>query len=309
MRQGDNNSDRRGRKEPPQGYDDSPPRDYHQNDDRRYQDNSNRGNRNTDGRQHNDNQYEGTTPRTTVRGTDNSKLLESRDTHIADNVGTLTRASDASRKYASPPQEGLTSRKRQESPPGSLERPTYARKFTGDTDYNPRPQGDVQETPRDTWVPTLPPLDPPEIVILTASNRIIDYELQTAAFRAQAAGGGPDPNAARSVRPPIPQYIHDRTSPVNVPTVQLATPGAAPTALEVDGRAVNDGSRPISAIALQTVLYVLDVNASGIVGPEAAREFYEHSQRWANNYDVGQVISTKAVRCIDDQIHTDQDYP
>ena len=75
------------------------------------------------------------------------------------------------------------------------------------------------------------------------------------------------------------------------------------------GRAVDDGSRPISAIALQTVLYVLNVNASGIIGREAAREFFEHSQRWTNNYDVGQVISTKAVRCIDDQIHTDQDYP
>ena len=145
--------------------------------------------------------------------------------------------------------------------------------------------------------------------MLTASNRVIDYELQTAAFRAQAAGGGPAPNAARSVRPPIPQYIHDRTSPVNVPTVQFATPGAASTALVIGGRAVDDGSQPISAIALQTVLYVLNVNASGIIGQEAAREFYEHSQRWTNNYDVGQVMSTKAVRCIDDQIHTDQDYP
>ena len=28
-----------------------------------------------------------------------------------------------------------------------------------------------------------------------------------------------------------------------------------------------------------------------------------------HNYDVGQDISTKAVRCIDDQIHTDHDYP
>ena len=60
-----------------------------------------------------------TTPRTTVRGTDNSRLLESRDTRIPDNVGTLTRTSDASRKRASPPQEGLTSRKRQAAPPGS----------------------------------------------------------------------------------------------------------------------------------------------------------------------------------------------
>ena len=51
------------------------------------------------------------------------------------------------------------------------------------------------------------------------------------------------------------------------------------------------------------------MNASGIIGQEAAREIYEHSQRWTNSYDVGQVISTKAVRCIDDQIHTDQDYP
>ena len=144
--------------------------------------------------------------------------------------------------------------------------------------------------------------------MLPASDRIIDHELQTAAFRAQAAGGGPDPNAAHPVRPPIPQYIHNRTSPINVPTVKVATPSAASTALVLGGRAVDDGSRPISAIALQTVLYVLNVNASGIIGQEAAREFYEHFQRWTNNYNVGQVISTKAVRCIDDQIHTDQDY-
>ena len=51
------------------------------------------------------------------------------------------------------------------------------------------------------------------------------------------------------------------------------------------------------------------MNASGIIGQEAARDFYEHSQRWTNNYDVGQIISSKAVRCIDDQIHADQDYP
>ena len=47
---------------------------------------------------------------------------------------------------------------------------------------------------------------------------------------------------------------------------------------------------------------VLNVKVSGIIGQEAARDFYEHSQRWTNNYDVGQVISTKAVRCIDGQI-------
>ena len=163
--------------------------------------------------------------------------------------------------------------------------------------------------PRDTRISTLLPLDPPEIVVLPATDRIIDYELQTAAFRAQAAGGGSDLNTARPVHPPIPQYIHDRHSPVNLPTVQFATPGVASTAVVVDGCAVDDGSRPISAIALQTVFHVLNVNASGIIGQEAARELYEHSQRWTNNYDVGQVISIKAVRCIDDQIHTDQDYP
>ena len=91
--------------------------------------------------------------------------------------------------------------------------------------------------------------------------------------------------------------------------MQFATPGVASTALVVGGRAVDDGSRPISAIALKTVLYVLNVNASGIIGQDAAREFYEHSQRWTNNYDVGQVISTKVARCIDDQIHTDQYNP
>ena len=146
-------------------------------------------------------------------------------------------------------------------------------------------------------------------MVLPVTDRIIDYELQTAAFRAQAAGGGPDPNAAHPVRPPIPRYIHDRASPINVPAGQVATPSATPTALVVGGRAVDDGSRPIPAIALQTVLHVLNVNASGIIGQEGAREFFEHSQRWTNNYDVGQVISTKAVGCIDDQIHTDQDYP
>ena len=146
-------------------------------------------------------------------------------------------------------------------------------------------------------------------MVLPATDCIIDHELQTAAFRAQAAGGGPDPNAVHPVRPPIPRYTHDRASPINVPAVQFATPNVASTTLVVGGRAVDDDSRPISAIALQTVLYVLNVNASGIIGQEAAREFFEHSQRWTNNYDVGQVISTKAVRCIDDQIHTDQDYP
>ena len=239
--------------------------------------------------------------------TDNSRLLESRDTRIPENVETITRTADVPRKRASPPQEGPTSRKRQASPPGSPERPTYVRTFTGDTDYNPQSQRVIQEIPREIRVPNPLPLDPPDIVILPATARIIDYEQQTAAFR--AAGGGPDPNAAHPVRPPIPRYIHDRTSPINVPAVQFATPNAAPTALVVGGRAVDDGSRPISAIALQTVLYVLNVNASGIIGQEAAREFFEHSQRWTNNYDVGQVISTKAVRCIDDQIHTDQDYP
>ena len=201
------------------------------------------------------------------------------------------------------------SRKRQVSPPGSPERPTDVRKFTGDTDYKPQPQRVIQEIPREVQVPTPLPLDPPDIVVLPATDRIIDYELQTAAFRAQAAGGGPVPNAAHPVRPPIPRYIHDRASPINVPAVQVATPSATPTALVVGGRAADDGSRPISAIALQTVHYVLNVNASGVIGQEAAREFFEHSQRWINNYDVGQVISTKAVRCIDDQIHTDQDYP
>ena len=47
FRQGDNNPNRRSRREPPQGYDDSPPRDYPQGDNRRQQDTSNRGNRNT----------------------------------------------------------------------------------------------------------------------------------------------------------------------------------------------------------------------------------------------------------------------
>ena len=190
---------------------------------------------------------------------------------------TLIRTSDASRKRASPLQEGLTSRKRQASPPGSPERPTYACTFTGDTDYNPQPQRAIQEIPRDTRVPNPLPLDPPVIVVLPATDRIIDYELQTAAFRAQAAGGGPDSNAAHPVRPPIPRYIHDRTSPINVPAVQFATPSATSAALVVGGRAVDDGSRPISAIALQTVLYVLNVNASRIIGQEAAWELYEHS--------------------------------
>ena len=116
-----------------------------------------------------------------------------------------------------------------------------------------------------------------------------DYELQTAAFR--AAGGGLDPNAAQPVRPPLPRYIHDRTSPINVPTVQVATPSATPTALVVGGRAVDDGSRPISAIALQTVLYVLNVNASGVIGQDAAREFYKHSRLLITSaYSLTQVI-------------------
>ena len=82
------------------------------------QDTSNRGNRNTDNRQYNDNQHEDeranesrTTPRATVRVTDNSRLLESRDTRIPENVGTIARTADAPRKRTSPPQEGPTSRK------------------------------------------------------------------------------------------------------------------------------------------------------------------------------------------------------
>ena len=188
-------------------------------------------------------------------------------------MGTLTRAADAPRKCASPPQEGPTSRKRQASSTGSPERPTYVRTFTGDTDYNPQPQRVIHEIPRDIRVPDPLPLDPPDIVVLPAADRIIDYEQQTAAFRAQAAGGGPDPNAAHPVRSSIPRYIHDRASPINVPAVQFATPSATPIARVVGGRAVDDGSRPISAIALQTVLYVLNENASGIIGQEAAREF------------------------------------
>ena len=94
----------------------------------------------------NDNQYEDerATPRATVRVTDNSRLLESRDTRIPETVETITRTADAPRKRASPPQEGTTSCKRQASPPGSPERPTYVRTFTGDTDYNPQPQRVIQ---------------------------------------------------------------------------------------------------------------------------------------------------------------------
>ena len=51
------------------------------------------------------------------------------------------------------------------------------------TDYNPRPQRDVQEIPRDTRVSTLLPLDPPEIVVLPASNRVIDYDNQQRSVR------------------------------------------------------------------------------------------------------------------------------
>ena len=120
----------------PQGYDDSPPREYHQGDDGRQYDTSNRGNRNTDSRQYNENQYEDEratesrmTPRASIRVTDNSRLLESRDTRIPEDVGTVTRTADAPRKRALPPQEGPTSRKRQASPPGSMERPTYVRTY------------------------------------------------------------------------------------------------------------------------------------------------------------------------------------
>ena len=69
--------------------------------------------------------------------------------------------------------------------------------FTGDTDYNPQPQRVIQEIPRESRVPTPLPLHPPDIVVLPATDRNIDYEQQTAAFR--AAGGGLDPNAAQSI--------------------------------------------------------------------------------------------------------------
>ena len=80
-------------------------------------------------------------------------------------MGTLTRTADAPRKRASPPQEDPTSRKRQASPPGSPERPTYVCTFTSDTDYNPQPQRVIQEIPRDIRVPNPLPLDPPDIVL------------------------------------------------------------------------------------------------------------------------------------------------
>ena len=146
--------------------------------------------------------------RATVRVTDNSRLLESCDTRIPENVETITRTADAPRKRASPPQEGPTSRKRQASPPGSPERPTYVRTLTGDTDYNSQPQRVIQEILWDIRVPNPVPLDPPDIVVLPATDCIIDYELQTAAFRAQAAGGGPDPNAAHPTPMRRTRYDH-----------------------------------------------------------------------------------------------------
>ena len=157
-------------------------------------------------------------------GPHNSNLLltTAPRSHVCcQSTGTLTRTLDASRKRASPPQEGLTSRKRQASPPGSPECSTYACTFTGDTDYNPQPQRDIQVIPRDTWVPNPLLLDPLEIFVLPATHRIIDYELQTAAFRAQTAGDGPDPDEARPVRPPIPQYICESDCGVKLATCWL----------------------------------------------------------------------------------------
>ena len=146
------------------------------------------------------------TPRTTVRGTDNSRLLESRDTHIPDKVGTLTRTSDASRKRASPPKEGLTSRKREASPLGSPERPTYARTFTGDTDYNPQPQWDIQEIPRDTWVPN--PLQRswccPQLIVLS----ITSCKRQRSECKLQGAVSSPGTTADTTVH--TRSYVTDR---------------------------------------------------------------------------------------------------
>jgi hypothetical protein len=76
-----------------------------------------------------------------------------------------------------------------------------------------------------------------------------------------------------------------------------------------DGQSMSSHANPttLSAIALQQ-LYILDVNAVGIIDSKSAQEFYEHSQRWSQNYTVAQVITIKAQRCIADQIYIDQNY-
>lgn len=45
------------------------------------------------------------------------------------------------------------------------------------------------------------------------------------------------------------------------------------------------------------------------LGGVQAQEFYEHSQRWSNNYTSVEVITIKAQKCMDDQVFIDQDYP
>ena len=51
------------------------------------------------------------------------------------------------------------------------------------------------------------------------------------------------------------------------------------------------------------------MNDKGIVSSSHATDFYEHSQRWSQNYTVTEVISIKAQRCISDMILIDPDYP
>ena len=63
--------------------------------------------------------------------------------------------------------------------PTRITETSYVRRTsTGDTDYNPQPQRVTQEIPREIRVPTPLSLDPPDIVVLPATDRIIDYEQQ-----------------------------------------------------------------------------------------------------------------------------------
>lgn len=115
-------------------------------------------------------------------------------------------------------------------------------------------------------------------------------------------------------RRPNPVPANRRPGMPGIPG-QPNPPPAAPTPLVPGSNSSQmvpyqpfDNIRP-SSIALQAVLYILDVNDLGIISDAQAREFQEHSSRWNNNYTPAEVISRKAQQCIGDLILIDIDYP
>ena len=220
-----------------------------------------------------------------------------------------------SRRRRSPPGGGQQSRKRESTPHRS--NAYYPRSPSVDREYNPWQESRNRDTPRvqqrntrqQAVSPTAPYGRDPN------GRPIIDYEEQCRAWdRAQAAGGGPGPyNPSANLSAPTPIRPH-RGSPHTMSFTEGM--GSTPsvfnsTSLGESNQAMSTTlgtDRAVASTALQT-LYILSVNNLGIIGSQQAQEFYEHSQRWSNNYTIAEVLSTKAQKAISDQIGIDQEYP